>query len=213
MGGNLVVVTKDLIPVVHDAPARPPVPTAIRHAPRIGERRGEERLGSRGAPIHEEGSAGRIGEADAAHVHRRGHGCCGARVGGVGHGPGVVPDAHVQPEPAQRGELGDQAADVGVALDGLRAAACGVAAAGVQTGGQERDLLVEGAGGGGEVALVVGDVRRVGLVAEVVGEGEDAGCLGGHGASVRPHRGLAARPPTSYNSRRGGNQSPRSGLA
>ena len=112
-------------------------------------------------------------------------------------------DAHVQPEPAQRGELGDQAADVGVALDGLRAAAGRVAAAGVQAVGQVGEFPVEGVGDGGEVTLVVGDVRRVGLVGEVVGEGEDAGCLGGHCASVRPHRGLAARPTTSYNLRRG----------
>lgn len=124
--------------------------------------------------------------------------------GAGGGGGGVVADAHVQPEAAQRGELGDEAADVGVALDGLRAAACGVAAAGVQTGGQGGDLLVEGVGDGGEVAFVGGDVRRVSLVGEVIGEGEDAGCLGGHGDSVRPHRGLAARPPTSYNLRRGG---------
>ncbi len=125
-------------------------------------------------PIHEEGSAGRIGEADAAHVHRRGPGLVVVGVvrvggGGVRNSHGVVADAHVQPEPAQRGELGDQAPDVGVALDGLRAAAGRVAAAGVQTGGQQSDLLVEGVGDGGEVALVVDDVRRVSLVGEVIG--------------------------------------------
>ena len=184
--GHLVVVAKDLVPIVHDAPARPAVPAPIRHAPWVGERGGEERLRGRGAPIHQQCGAGGVEQADASHVHAlaaRGR---------------EMPDAHVQPEAAQRGELGDQAADVGVAINGLRAAPGRIAATGVQAGGERGDLVLEGVGDRGEVTVVGADQRRIGLVVQVVWKGEGGGVLAGHRASVRPHPGLAASPPTSY---------------
>ena len=191
-GGRVAVVAQDLVPEIHDPPARPPVPPPVRHAHRVGERRGEERLRGRGPPVHEQGRAGGIEQADAADVH------------GIGLGRrGEVPDAQVEAEAAERGQLGGHPADIGVAFDRLRAGAGRVAAARVQSCGQAGDLLRERAGEGGEVPLVGGDERRIGLGRAVVGEGENAGVAGEHRASVHPHRGLAARPPTSYKLRVG----------
>src|SRR5699024_6713203 len=103
--------------------------------------------------------------------------------------------------------LGGEAADVGVALDRLRAATGGVAAARVQARGEVMDRGFEGVGDRGEVLLVGGDQRRGGLVGEVVGEGENGVARGGrcgrHRAIVRPYPGLAARPPTSYKVKEG----------
>ncbi|MGN7157481.1 hypothetical protein ACTHRK_15435 [Dietzia cercidiphylli] len=186
-GAHLVVVVKNLVPVVDDAPARPPVPPPVRHAHRPGERRGEERLGGRRAPVHQQGGAGRVDQPDAAHVDRIG-----------APGEGDVPDAQVQPEGPQGGEFGDEAADVRIAVDGLGAGTGRVAATGAQAGRQVGDPLREAVRDRRELLFVGGDQGRIGLAPKVVGESENAGRQGWHRASVRPHRGLAARPPTSY---------------
>ena len=80
--------------------------------------------------------------------------------------------AEVEGEAAQRAQASGQAVDLVVAVHGLLAGAAGVLALGVEPVGQVGDRLLEALGDPGEVLLVGGDQRRVGLGGEVVGQVE-----------------------------------------
>ena len=153
-----------LVPVVADPAAGPAVPPAARQAHRVGVGGAEERLGRRGAPVEQQPTAGAVGEAEPTDVHglgvrprrpcvpgtgpaRSGAGCAAARSAGGPPGRGPAPPARCRP--VRR-------------------------ALGVEPLGQVGDRLLEALRDRGEVLLVAGDQRRVGLRGEVRGEVERA---------------------------------------
>ena len=182
-----------LVPVVADPAAGPAVPAAARQAHRVGVGRAEERLGRGGAPVDQQPTTRAVGEAEPPDVDglavvgarpcargtgrgRSGAGCAGERSAGGPPGRDPAPAWPVPP---------------------------GALRCGVETVGQVGDRLLEALRDGGEVLLVAGDQRRVGLVGEAVGKVEYAR---GQGCSsfrcrrarltiMRHDRGLAARPP------------------
>ena len=169
-----------LVPVVADPAAGPAVPAAACQAHRVGVGRPEERLGRRRAPVDEQPAALAVREAEASDVH-------GLGVVGADH----VSEAQVQAEAAQGAQAGGQPVDLHVPVHRLLAEAAGRPARGVEAVGQVGDRLLEALRDGGEVLLVAGDQRGVGLGCEVVGKVKRAG---GQGHVIGSFRGGARRP-------------------
>lgn len=158
-----------LVPVVTDPTAGPAVAAAAHQTHGIGVRGREERRGRRGTPVDQQPAARAVGEADASDVQ-------GLGVVGTDH----VSKTQVQAEAVQGAQPARQPVDLLVAVHRLPAEAAGVAALGVETGGEFGDRLLEALRDRREVLLVAGDQLRVGFGGQPVGKVERAGGRGGH---------------------------------
>ncbi|GAA1405545.1 hypothetical protein GCM10009639_52620 [Kitasatospora putterlickiae] len=169
-----------LVPVVGDPPVRPAVAAAAGQAHRVGVRRGEERLGGGRAPVEQQPAALAVGQAEPADVHRR----AAAVRAAVGRDDAA--QAQVQAETAQRAQAAGQAVDLKVPVHRGPSGTAGRPPRDVETVGDLGDRPLQALRDGGEVPLVLGDQRRVGLGGEAVGEVERAGGEGGHGSGSGP---------------------------
>ncbi len=174
-----------LVPVVADPAVGPAVPAAARQAHRAGVRGREERLGRGGTPVDQQTPAFAVGEAEPSDVHG---------LGAVGADDPT--EAQVQAEAAQGAQASGEPVDLQVPVHGPAADAAGRPAGGFEAVGQLGDGLLQARRDGGEVPLVGGDQRGVGLRGEVVGEVERAGAHrvrrrrrghGGHGIGRQAH--------------------------
>ena len=175
------VLGEHLVPVVADPAAGPAVPAPARQPHRVGVGRAEERLGHRGTPVDKQPAPLTVGEAKPPDVHGLGAALADD-----------APEAQVQAEAAQGAQPGGQPVDLHVPVHRLLADAARRLPLGVQAAGQVGDRLLEALRDGGEVPVVVGDQRRVGLGAQVVGEGKRAGGRRVHVISSDPRRPATA---------------------
>ena len=164
----------DLVPVVADPAAGPPVAPPARESHRLGVGRAEEGLGGRRAPVEQQSTAVAVGEAEPSDVHRLG-------VVGADH----VPEAEVEAEAAQRPQAHGQAVDLLVTVHRLLPGASGRLELDRQPLGEVGDRVLQARLDGGEVRLVGGDQRRVCLGREPVGQVERAGGHGVHSGQLR----------------------------
>ncbi len=151
-----------LVPVVGDAPARPPVPAPRREAERLRGRGREVRLGGGRAPVDEQALPRRVGEAHAAHVHR-----------GGAVGEGHAAQAQVDAVALEQAQPAAEAVDLLVALERLGAAPARRAPGRVETLREVGHRVLEARGDRREVALVGVDQRRVGLRGQPRGQVEE----------------------------------------
>jgi hypothetical protein len=161
-------------------------------------RRAEEGLRRGSAPVDEEPAATVVGEAEPPDVDGSGV-----------VGPDDAAEADVEAEALEGAQATRQAMDLLVALEGSLSRASRGPACCLEAVGEVGGRAFEGGCDGGEVPLVVGDQRRVGLGGEVVGQGEGVGGQWAHVISsdrgfrprpmiVRQDGGLAAIPPLRY---------------
>ncbi len=160
---------EDLVPVVADPTAGPAVPAAAGQTHRVGVGRREERLGCGGAPVDQELTTRAVGEAEPSDVHR---------LGAVGADHAA--EAHVQAEATQQAQAGGQPVDLQIPIHRPPPRTPWGLALGVEAVRQVRDLLLQALRDGGEVLLVAGDQRRVGLGDQMLGKVERTGGHGDH---------------------------------
>jgi hypothetical protein len=152
---------EDLVPVVGDTAAGPPVAAAADQPEGVGVGGREEWLRRRRPPVDQQPAAVAVGEPQPSDVQRL---------------PRVLGDdaaeAQVQAEPAEQAQPRGQPVHLLVALEGGLPLAARLLACGVEALGQVGDGVLETLRHRREVLLVVGDQGGVGLVGQVRGEGE-----------------------------------------
>ena len=131
--------------------------------------RSEERLGRGGAPVEQQPTTRAVGEAKSSDVHRLRVICADD-----------ASEAQVQTKATQGAQTSGQPVDLHVPVHSFLSYAAGRLALGIEAVGQVGDRLLEALRDGGEVLLVAGDQRRVGLAGEVVGKVKGAGSQGVH---------------------------------
>ncbi|WP_307825505.1 hypothetical protein [Gordonia hydrophobica] len=161
---------QDLVPVVDDRLARPPVMATARHPHRVGQRRREERRRCLGTPVDQQVASVGVGEPHPSDVGDDAVRTDDAAEADVGAAAREPPD------------LRGQAPDLVIAHDSGLHAHIARSALGVESGTGRGDLLGDPGVNAGQMRRVGGDEVRAGLVGEMVGKCEDGSAQVNSGA-------------------------------